>query len=65
MNKQQQLMKQIIDRAVELNMSQEDVSKACSVPKGTVSRNWTGTHPPSLKNVVKYAKGLNFKIVLE
>ena len=65
MNKHQQLMKQIIDRAVELNLSQEQVAKLCSIPKGTVSRNWTGTHPPSLGNVVKYAKGLNFKIVLE
>jgi transcriptional regulator with XRE-family HTH domain len=65
MNKQQQLMKQIKQRAVELNLSQEQVAKLCSIPKGTVSRNWTGTHPPSLKNVVKYAKGLNFKIVLE
>jgi transcriptional regulator with XRE-family HTH domain len=64
MNKQQQLMQQIKQRAVELNLSQEDVSKLCSIPKGTVSRNWTGTHPPSLGNVVKYAKGLNFKIIL-
>jgi transcriptional regulator with XRE-family HTH domain len=64
MNKHQQLMQQIIDRAIELNLSQEQVAKLCSIPKGTVSRNWTGTHPPSLGNVVKYAKGLNFKIVL-
>ena len=58
-------MQQIKQRAVELNLSQEQVAKLCSIPKGTVSRNWTGTHPPSLENVVKYAKGLNFKIVLE
>ena len=57
-------MQQIIDRAIELNLSQEQVAKLCSIPKGTVSRNWTGTHPPSLGNVVKYAKGLNFKIIL-
>jgi transcriptional regulator with XRE-family HTH domain len=62
--KHQQLMQQIKQRAVELNMSQEDVSKACSIPKGTVSRNWTGTHPPSLESIVKYANGLNFKIIL-
>jgi transcriptional regulator with XRE-family HTH domain len=62
--KQQQLMQQIKQRAVELNLSQEQVAKLCSIPKGTVSRNWTGTHPPSLGNVVKYANGLQMKIIL-
>jgi len=60
--KHQQLMNTIKQRAIELNLSQEQVAKLCSIPKGTVSRNWTGTHPPSLGNVVKYARGLNFKI---
>jgi len=60
--KHQQLMNTIKQRAIELNLSQEQVAKLCSIPKGTVSRNWTGTHPPSLGNVVKYARGLNFQI---
>jgi transcriptional regulator with XRE-family HTH domain len=62
--KQQQLMQQIIDRANELGYNYSDVAERCDVNVSTVSRNFKGQKLPSLESIVKYANGLNFKIVL-
>jgi transcriptional regulator with XRE-family HTH domain len=62
--KQQQLMQQIIDRANELGLNYSDVAERCDVNVSTVSRNFKGQKLPSLESIVKYANGLNFKIVL-
>ena len=64
MNKQEQLMKQIIDRANELGLNYSDVAERCDVNVSTVSRNFKGQKLPSLESIIKYANGLGFKIVL-
>jgi transcriptional regulator with XRE-family HTH domain len=58
----QKPIEQIKQRAIELGLKQSQVAEMCKIPKGTVSRHWTGTHPPSEWSIHKYARGLNFQI---
>jgi len=62
--KQQQLMKQIIDRANELGLNYSDVAERCDVNVSTVSRNFKEETIPSSDTILKYISGLNFKITI-
>jgi transcriptional regulator with XRE-family HTH domain len=64
MNKQQQLMQQIIDRANELGYNYSDVAERCDVNVSTVSRNFKGDTIPSSDTILKYVSGLKLQIVL-
>jgi transcriptional regulator with XRE-family HTH domain len=62
--KQQQLMKQIIDRANELGLDYKDVAKLCGMNFTTVWRNFKGETIPSSDTILKYISGLDFQIIL-
>jgi len=60
-----EIIRQIIEARSELNLTQKELAERTGIKQSNISRLERGTYTPSLKSLMKVAKGLNKELHIE
>lgn len=64
LNLEYQLIEQLVQIRLAEHLSQDELSKRIGIPKSNISRFEHRKHSPTIETLIRYATGLNKKIVL-